>query len=169
MVYFALKNLKFGVWIRILRVYNQITKIFGRELEAINLSPSQFYTLVTLSYTKEIPFRVLGEKLGVTVGNLTGLVDRLETKGFLERVRGKEDRRVIYLRLTPSGKEAVKKGIEIYEKVLTSSFAISDEEGKELTRILKKIETGVRALEAKETQDRKREKDPKRISSSRIY
>ena len=52
------------------------------------------------------PGRLLRETL-VTSGTMTNRVDRLATRGFVERYPDPEDRRGVLVRLTPEGKEAV--------------------------------------------------------------
>jgi DNA-binding MarR family transcriptional regulator len=52
------------------------------------------------------PGRLLRETL-VTSGTMTNRVDRLATRGFVERYPDPEDRRGVLVRLTPEGKDAV--------------------------------------------------------------
>jgi DNA-binding MarR family transcriptional regulator len=45
----------------------------------------------------------LAEGLNVSLSNATGLIDRMEERGFIERSRVPEDRRVVLVRMTPIG------------------------------------------------------------------
>lgn len=47
----------------------------------------------------------LSRKLYVTPANITGIIDRLEKKGLVARVRQKSDRRVALIALTPEGEK----------------------------------------------------------------
>jgi len=47
--------------------------------------------------------RELGGRFGVPVSTMTGLIDRMEKKGLVRRVRGRRDRRAIELEATPAG------------------------------------------------------------------
>jgi DNA-binding MarR family transcriptional regulator len=51
-----------------------------------------------------MPCRELSEKTLVTKGTLTGVLDRLEARGEIERIPSKEDRRSTIVRLTSKGK-----------------------------------------------------------------
>ena len=47
----------------------------------------------------------LSRRMYVTPSNMTGIIDRLEKKGLVERIRKQGDRRVALITLTPSGQE----------------------------------------------------------------
>jgi DNA-binding MarR family transcriptional regulator len=47
----------------------------------------------------------LSRRLYVTPSNITGIIDRLEKKGLVERIRKKRDRRIVLINLTESGAE----------------------------------------------------------------
>lgn len=49
----------------------------------------------------------LAQRLGVSTSAMTGMVDRLVRPGLVERRRDEDDRRVVWVRLTESGKQAV--------------------------------------------------------------
>src|SRR5207245_2756456 len=62
-----------------------------------------FDVIATLGDTKGMTCKELSEETLVTKGTLTGVLDRLEKKGLIERVPSREDRRSIFIRLTPKG------------------------------------------------------------------
>ena len=74
-----------------------------RHIRSLGLTPSQFDVIVTLGDTDGMTCKELSEKTLVTKGTLTGVMDRLEAKSFIERVPSREDRRSIIIRLTPKG------------------------------------------------------------------
>lgn len=49
----------------------------------------------------------LAEFLDVSMSNATGIVDRMEERGLVERVRNPDDRRVVEVRLAPAGRVAL--------------------------------------------------------------
>ena len=79
-----------------------------RFLSAYGLTPSQFDILTVLSDEGAIPLNRLSERLCCACSNVTGLVDRLERDGLVNRERSSEDRRVILLDLTDKGREILK-------------------------------------------------------------
>jgi len=76
----------------------------------------------------------------VSGGNMTVVVDNLGKLGLVERVHGKEDRRVILVRLTAKGKALFD---EVFVKhaahIAKLASVLTDQEQKELARLLKKL------------------------------
>lgn len=83
------------------------------HIRSLGLTGSQFDVIVTLGDTEGMTCKELSEKTLVTKGTLTGVLDRLETKGLVARVPSREDRRSIFIRLTP-------KGGALFEKVFAA-------------------------------------------------
>lgn len=86
------------------------TEIAQRTLET-GTTPAQISLLNVLYDASDAmtPLAV-ARSLRVTPGTVTSTLNRLEDGGFIERLRGKsEDRRVVYLRLLPKGRELVKR------------------------------------------------------------
>jgi DNA-binding MarR family transcriptional regulator len=72
----------------------------GDELE---LSPVQCHVLHLIEPERPLPMGQLAGTLGCDASNVTGLVDRLETRGLVQRRPAAGDRRVKVLHLTPAG------------------------------------------------------------------
>ena len=88
----------------------------------------------------------LSRKLYVTPSNITGVIDRLERKGLVERIRKVGDRRVALITLTESGEELSKLLPDPIEKKLISELADLDLEhvqllGMAMNQILNLIDT----------------------------
>ncbi len=73
------------------------------ELNRGNLSFPQFFLLTYLSSEDYLTMSAIAKKMGHSTAAATGLVDRLEKLGFVERVHAAEDRRKIMVRITNSG------------------------------------------------------------------
>ncbi len=73
------------------------------HIRSLGLTPSQFDVIATLGDTEGMTCKGLSEKTLVTKGTLTGVLDRLQKKGLVERVPSREDRRCTLTRLTPKG------------------------------------------------------------------
>src|SRR5438046_5793663 len=67
------------------------------------LSPAQCHVLHLIEPDRPIRMGRLAEALACDASNVTGLVDRLESRGFVRRRASAEDRRVKVLELTPAG------------------------------------------------------------------
>jgi len=92
------------------RAWQLLTKFFfaqrrhfpssGTELD---LSPIQCHVLHLIEPGRPLPMSRLAETLSCDASNVTGLVDRLESRGLVQRRSSPGDRRVKVLQLTPTG------------------------------------------------------------------
>lgn len=85
------------------RVMNAMHLRLRGELSRYGLTFPQFMILRHLRAKGRATAKELADLLGVTPGNVTGLLDRLEREGLVTRARSTEDRRVVYVRLTEEG------------------------------------------------------------------
>src|SRR6266704_3655840 len=67
------------------------------------LSPAQCHVLHLIEPEGPIPMGRLAEALACDASNVTGLIDRLESRGLVRRKASAEDRRIKVLELTPAG------------------------------------------------------------------
>jgi DNA-binding MarR family transcriptional regulator len=72
----------------------------GAEFE---LSPVQCHVLHLIEPGRPVPMSRLADTLSCDASNVTGLIDRLESRGLVRRQPSTEDRRVRVLHLTPTG------------------------------------------------------------------
>ncbi len=71
-------------------------KCLGSErLVRLGISMTQLHVMHLLERHGELPMSRLAEMLDVSMSAATGLVDRVEERGFVERIRVPEDRRVV--------------------------------------------------------------------------
>jgi DNA-binding MarR family transcriptional regulator len=71
--------------------------------DELDLSPVQCHVLHLIEPDRPLPMRRLADTLGCDASNVTGLVDRLEARGLVQRRPSSADRRVKELQLTPAG------------------------------------------------------------------
>ena len=79
----------------------------SKELNRDNISFAQFFLLSFLSTSKEITMTDIARKMGHSTAASTGLVDRLEKLGYMERTHAIDDRRKVMVRVTQKGLELV--------------------------------------------------------------
>lgn len=83
----------------------QMRRALVQRLNEFGLTATQYITLWSLyECDEEIPLSQLGRKLFLDNPTMTGIIDRMERDGFLERVPDENDRRVIKVRLTKKSK-----------------------------------------------------------------
>lgn len=79
----------------------------SRELNRDNISFAQFFLLGYLATSKELTMTDIARKMGHSTAAATGLVDRLEKLGYMERTHAVDDRRKVLVRITSRGIELV--------------------------------------------------------------
>jgi DNA-binding MarR family transcriptional regulator len=82
----------------------QLKCVSSERLLRLGISMAQLHILYTLQRSGEMPMSRLADHLNVSVSNATGLIDRIEERGFIERRRVAEDRRIVLIRVTDAGR-----------------------------------------------------------------
>jgi len=109
--------------------YSLLTKRIAKEYKPFGLTPAKINVLMVLRHIgKEegLQQNEISAKLIVTGSNITGLIDRLEKEGLVERLKVK-DRRVNKVKIT-------KKGIDLVEKVWPLHLKRAEETVQALTK-----------------------------------
>jgi DNA-binding MarR family transcriptional regulator len=99
------------VWFRFIRLHRRATSAIGGILKTIGLSIPQFDLLSTLTEQEGLSQQELAERLYVTKGNVSGLLDRMVDAGLVERRTIPGDRRSNALHLTSKGRVLAEQGI----------------------------------------------------------
>src|SRR5437667_6840571 len=103
------------------------------------LSPAQCHVLHLIEPDRPIPMGELAEALACDASNVTGLVDRLESRGLVRRRPSAEDRRVKVLELTPAGARLRSTVLERMTKPPDTLGRLSADEQRALVKILKRL------------------------------
>jgi len=82
-----------------------LSRKFIEHLLPFALRPVDFFTLMLIDSNPGINQRQIGDTLGISPPNLVGVITRLVKKRLLRRTRGRHDRRIQHLYLTPTGNE----------------------------------------------------------------
>ena len=88
----------------------------SERLLRLGVSMAQLHIMYTLQRTGEMTMSHLADFLNVSLSNATGLIDRLEERGYITRDRVPTDRRVVVVRVTADG-----------ERMLGEVDALSDD------------------------------------------
>jgi DNA-binding MarR family transcriptional regulator len=125
----------------VLRTADQLQIRFARLLREHGLTPSQYNVLRILrGEGKPLPILEVASRTITVVPGITGLIDRLEQAGFVNRVRCDRDRRVIYVALAGRGTRALaaldEPLVALHRRLLGH---LSQAELKELIRLLEKV------------------------------
>ncbi len=127
--------------LNLVRTCDQLQIRFTRLFREHSLTPSQYNVLRILrGEGKPLPILEIADRTVTVVPGITGLIDRLEQAGLVRRDRCPEDRRVIYVAITPQGTKLVNdldRPVLALHKSLLGHLAPA--ELKELNRLLEKI------------------------------
>lgn len=125
------------LWFRLSCVYNQSIRLSNQHLKEWGLSAAQFDVLAQVGMNNKISQQELGEKLFVTKGNITHLLQKLERLGLIER---EQDWKTKYISLTAKGNELYKKVVPVQEEFQANQFKnLTGQEKKMLNELLKKL------------------------------
>jgi MarR family 2-MHQ and catechol resistance regulon transcriptional repressor len=95
------------LWVTLARCHATYSKAIAAKVQDYGLTTPQFGTLEALYHLGPLSLGELADKLLVTGGNVTYVMDRLEDQGLVYRYRRPDDRRVIQARLTVEGRDLV--------------------------------------------------------------
>ncbi|MBQ4427658.1 MAG: MarR family transcriptional regulator [Oscillospiraceae bacterium] len=116
----------------------EIIKRYKPFLDEIDLTYTQYITMMVLWDKKTVTVKELGSSLYLDSGTLTPLLKKLEQKGYLTRRRSEEDERNLNVTITEAGEELKKKAVRIPER-MSECVALEPDEAKELYRLLYKV------------------------------
>jgi DNA-binding MarR family transcriptional regulator len=107
----------------LVQCYQAFEAYSAANIRTLGLTPPQFDIIATLGNTPGMPATELGEKTLITKGTLTGVVDRLAERGWVERVAHSSDRRSQIIRLTTSGEALFAQVFPVHMAHLAACFA----------------------------------------------
>jgi MarR family 2-MHQ and catechol resistance regulon transcriptional repressor len=106
----------------LVRTYQAFADFDARGHRDSGLTTGQADVIFTLGNTEGMTFKEIGERTLITKGTLTGVIDRLEAKGLVERVAHPGDRRCTRVRLTETGQDCFEKRFTAHIAYLKSRF-----------------------------------------------
>lgn len=116
----------------------EVVRVYRPYLDNLNLTYTQYITMMVLWQEKEISVKALGEKLFLDSGTLTPLLKSMEQKGYLRRHRSEKDERVLLVSLTKEGEELKKNAVSVPQSV-GSCIKLKPEEAIQLYGLLYKL------------------------------
>lgn len=119
------------------------------------LTSAQWVPLLKLHMGEASTVAELARECQLDAGAMTRLLDRLEAKGLIERVRSSEDRRVVNLQLTKEGRVAARQIPAVLCKVQNAFLqGLSIEEWQQLRALLRRVlDNGLKLQGSREGQE----------------
>ncbi|MBR0112352.1 MAG: MarR family transcriptional regulator [Clostridia bacterium] len=115
-----------------------VVNAYKPYLDEIGLTYTQYIAMMVLWECEEVTSKQLGQRLLLDSGTLTPVLKALESKGFIDRSRSKEDERNLIITLTEKGRALRDEAVKIPSKMAACSN-IDPQDAAELYRILRKM------------------------------
>ena len=112
-------------------LFNSVLKMEEKALQNstnLNLSITEIQTLEAIGTGKPKTMTQVAGALKISVGTLTVAINKLVKKGYVERSRVSEDRRIVKIRLTDTGRAAVEEHEAFHDSMVREAIADLTEE-----------------------------------------
>jgi MarR family 2-MHQ and catechol resistance regulon transcriptional repressor len=138
-------DLALNTWVKLARAFSTVNKKSGENIRTFGLTQPQFSVIEALGHLGPLKVGELCNKMLVSGGNMTLVLDNLEKLNYIERIHSKDDRRAIDIQLTKNGKKMFNKIFEDHAAFITKTIsAISVKDQEDLSKLLKKLGLGIK-------------------------
>lgn len=129
-------------WLRLARVFQKIDRASVLLLRPWDLNVAQFDVLTQVGASQGITQQELADRLLVTKGNISQLLDRMERLNLLKRC---QEGRTNTLTLTETGQRLYEQVVPTQEKMIAEQFSeLTGEEVEQLLRLLRKLDHSIK-------------------------
>ena len=132
--YEALK-LKNQICFPLYAVSNKIIRTYKPLLDKLDLTYTQYITMMVLWEKKQVNEKTLGECLFLKSNTLAPLLKKLETKGYIIKTRNKDDERKLIISITEKGEKLKERAINV-PILMASQMKLAPEKAEMLYQIL---------------------------------
>lgn len=112
------------------RANQAILKKIEKSMNKNGLTVSEFGVMELLLHKGKQPVQKIAERILVTSGTITYVINKLIKKGYIKRERCNEDKRIYYVDLTKEGRIFIEKVFKEHEKYLSKLFQEIDNNDK---------------------------------------
>lgn len=130
----------------------------SQRLVRMGISMTHFHVLTLLRHHEAMPMGRLADILDASMSNATGIIDRMEERGLVERVRVPDDRRIVLVRPTQAGLDLVDEVELVKNEIMIRALARLGD--VQLTRLRAAASDIAVALEREMASDPTRFADP---------
>jgi MarR family 2-MHQ and catechol resistance regulon transcriptional repressor len=139
------------LWVVMNHAFNSIEERLRQQVESHGMSFSEFAVLEVLLHKGPLPIGDVGDRVLLTSGSMTYVVDKLEERGLIGRRPCAEDRRIIYAELTEQGRELIEGVFEEHSALIRRlTGALSPAEQETMINLLKRLGKSAEGKEATE-------------------
>ncbi|MFC4810596.1 MarR family winged helix-turn-helix transcriptional regulator [Paenibacillus sp. GCM10023250] len=128
------------LFITLSRAHQWVTAHVHQDIRKRGLNPTEFAVLELLYHKGEQPLQQIGEKILMTSGNITYVIDKLADKGLAKRKACPTDRRVTFAEITEDGKRFIEEAFPPHAEAIAKAVqGLTPEEQRQATELLKKL------------------------------
>ncbi|MBO5278478.1 MAG: MarR family transcriptional regulator [Lachnospiraceae bacterium] len=127
----------------LVKLFRDIMDIEARAIiteEFKDITNNDMHVIEAIGIHDKKNMSMVAKELSVTIGTLTIAINSLVKKGYVERVRSEQDRRVVYISLTPKGEKAYRHHEEFHKRMILATInGLSEEETRVLVKALSNL------------------------------
>ena len=135
------------MWVKLARASETFSKYALDDIRRYGLTQPQFAIVEILGHLGPLTLGELAKKQLSSCGNMTVVVDNLEKEGLVLRKPCKEDRRSMYVHLTPKGHQMFEAMFRHHaQHVAKLASVLTEKEQQQLARLLRKLGLGLKDI-----------------------
>ena len=128
------------LWLVLMKAYRALERKALASISKTGVCFSDFQILELLLHKGPMPVNSIGIKVGLTSGSMTTAIDRLATRGLVERMNHPEDRRTRVVHLTEEGRKLIRTAFAHHRVDMDGILSVLTETEKDTAiRLLKKL------------------------------
>ncbi len=138
----------------VIYLYTESRRLTKGMAAGFGLTGPQLTVLKLLESFPDLSLSSLSERIRAQNSTVSGIIDRMERESLVKRERSPQDRRVTFIRLTEKGQKVARQiKVEPMEVFRGAMGSLTREEMRDLLRLLRKVESAVRAQLGEERAD----------------
>ncbi|RYG74197.1 MarR family transcriptional regulator [Lentibacillus lipolyticus] len=134
------ENLSLKTFVVLMKASKSVMEHVKDNIQSFDMKTSDFTVLEALYHKGAMTVKQISEAVLISTGSMTYVIDKLETKGLLERCPCPDDRRVIHIHITDEGTKLMDEIFPRHQQAIENLFQdITPEEKNTVIDVLKRI------------------------------
>jgi len=140
-----MKDINLNLVVALARTHNDVFEKLEKNIQSFGLNTSEFGVLEMLYHKGEQPVQKVAEKILVTSGTITYVINKLEKKELVVRKKCEKDKRIFYINLTEKGEKLISEIFDDHKQFIDELFnGLDNKYKKELLKNLLKLRRNVK-------------------------
>lgn len=140
-----MKDINLNLVVALARTHNDVFEKLEKNIQSFGLNTSEFGVLEMLYHKGEQPVQKVAEKILVTSGTITYVINKLEKKELVVRKKSEKDKRIFYINLTEEGEKLISEIFDDHKQFIDKLFnGLDNKYKKELLKNLLKLRRNIK-------------------------